>query len=169
MTPRLRFLFFLLPLLLGPGSPPQAETSAFEARITAWKAWKDIGKAIELSPLDGPEEITEKIEIIEDRIDALEGVRSALTAEQRTLEEERDALALKIAELQKVIDMRSRTDLLLQRRLQSLKSQRAALSPRIERLEETLGELAAEVARLRNLRQRYVEIRKQRNEEERQR
>ncbi|RME51025.1 MAG: hypothetical protein D6795_08985 [Deltaproteobacteria bacterium] len=165
MTPRLRFLFLLLPILLGAGSP-DAERSTFEARITAWKAWKDIGKAIEIAPLDGPEEITEKIEIIEDRIDALEGVRAALTAELKALEEERDALTLKISELQKVIDMRSRTDLLLQRRLQSLKSQRAALSPRIERLEETLGELAAEVTRLRNLGRQYEEIRKQRSEEE---
>ena len=37
----------------------------------SWKSWADISRAIALRPLDGPEDILEKREIIEDRLDDL--------------------------------------------------------------------------------------------------
>ena len=36
-----------------------------------WKTWADLSRAIELRKLDGPEDIIEKADIIEDRIDDL--------------------------------------------------------------------------------------------------
>lgn len=163
----------LLPILIGfpplaqGGGSPEETTSPCEERITAWKRWKDISKAIEIAPLDGPEEITEKIEIIEDRIDDLDGEKRLLSTDLERLAASSHTLALKITGLQRLLDMRRRTDLLLQRRLQSLKSRRASLVPKIECLETNLEEISAEVERLRGLSRKYSGIRKRRNEEER--
>jgi predicted nuclease with TOPRIM domain len=67
--------------------------------ITAWKRWKSIEAAIALRPLDGPEDIIEKAEIIEDRADELKGEKARLEGEAdlnrqklRTLRSQREVL-----------------------------------------------------------------------------
>jgi len=42
-----------------------------EDPITAWKRWKNIDAAVAVRSLDGPEDIIEKAEIVEDRVDEL--------------------------------------------------------------------------------------------------
>jgi hypothetical protein len=70
-----------------------------EDATTAWKRWKSIEAAITVRPLDGPDDIIEKAEIIEDRADELKGEKARLEREAdlnrqklRTLRSQREVL-----------------------------------------------------------------------------
>lgn len=89
------FIFLACGALL-TGSAWAGETTA---SIDAWRNLKSIDAAIALAPLDGPEDIREKAEIIADRLDELqrESARLARESEQdeqiiRSLRNQRDIL-----------------------------------------------------------------------------
>jgi len=109
-----------------------------EDAITAWKRWKSIDAAIAVRPLDGPDDIIEKAEIIEDRADELKGEKARLEREAdlnrqklRTLRSQREVLQ-DLAEikpggdsqtrnrLQDVAERIGREEMLLRMRLQSV-------------------------------------------------
>ena len=62
-------LLFVLMLWAAAGACAVADQGSDS--IDAWKKWKSIDSAVVLRPLDGPEDILEKAEIIEDRTDEL--------------------------------------------------------------------------------------------------
>jgi hypothetical protein len=65
-----KFAIFTV-LIFGVLGAVQAATDDKERSLPAWKRWKSIEAAITLRELDGPEDIIEKAEIIEDRVDDL--------------------------------------------------------------------------------------------------
>lgn len=92
---------WLLLLLLAGGMiiPRPVAAADTTTLIDAWRNWKSIDAAIALEPLDGPEDIREKAEIIADRLDELqrEAMRLARESEQdeqiiRSLRNQRDIL-----------------------------------------------------------------------------
>ena len=62
-------LFFTTIILIAWSAFALADDTA--TSIFAWKKWKSIDAAIAIRPLDGPEDIREKAEIIADRLDEL--------------------------------------------------------------------------------------------------
>jgi hypothetical protein len=68
----------LLVLAIGMLGSAVAAADTDEQSIFAWKKWKSIEAAIVLRNLDGPEDILEKAEIIEDRIDMFNREKAAL-------------------------------------------------------------------------------------------
>jgi len=76
-----RFCFLLATLILLGIAVGTAAAGNEQERITAWQRWKDIGPAIALDPLDGPADILEKVEIIEDRVDELVKEKARLEKE----------------------------------------------------------------------------------------
>ncbi len=73
-------IFLLATVLTGvAGTTVLAEESVDS--INAWKRWKKIDDAIAPRPLDGPEDILEKAEIIEDRVDELKREKARLDKE----------------------------------------------------------------------------------------
>ncbi len=135
----------------------------------AWKGWPDLERAIALRPLDGPEDIIEKKEIIEDRLDDLtaEAIKLHSAKErwlnrQHALEEQREVLE-DLAEVQRGGDLQ------LQQRLHSLREEIRQITTRSKTPTRALAELEQEQQRLRELAQHYTDKALQLRREEEQR
>ena len=125
--------------------------------ITAWQRWKSIDSAIELRPLDGPEDIIEKAEIIEDRVDALTNEKTRLEAEielsrqkLQTLNDQRDTL-------QQLDEIKQGGDMQIRQRLHDLTDRIQREQNLLEKRVESVGELCVELARMRELAAEYRE------------
>ena len=116
--------------------------------LTAWKNWQSIEAAIALRPLDGPEDIHEKVEIIEDRVDDLVREKSRQQSELDMHAKELATLYNQRAVLKELSEIRLGSNTQTRHRLH-------ALAERIQRKEAQQGmmqksnkELDEEIARL---------------------
>jgi len=122
----------------------------------AWKAWKDLSRAIALRPLDGPDDILEKAEIITDRLDDLRQERKALQTELEKWKDRQQSLELQMEVLEDLAQVQRGGDLQLQQRLHGLREDLGRAARRIGVLKGALGELDEELSRLDGLAAAYA-------------
>ena len=126
-----------------------------EDLATAWKQWKDISSAILIRPLDGPEDILEKAEIIEDRHDQL-------TRERNRLKEAREKESRRLESwenqrevLQELESFGRGKDLESRQRLLDLTEQIQQERNLLARLDESLEEIEGEISKYHQLANQY--------------
>ena len=129
-----------------------------ELRLQVWRTWKDISAAVAIDSLDGPSEVTEKAEIIEDRIDALGEHRDRLAELTLKWRKREKSLALQLEVLDDLAELRLGGDLGLLQRIESAKEDLDATRLVIPRI--VAGTTALEVERASHLNQleRYREL-----------
>ena len=134
-----------------------ASAGESEEFLTAWKGWKSIEGAIAIRPLDGPEDIIERAEIIEDRVDdlarergRLEGVEARLRDRLRQLRSRREALR-DLEEIRLSGDAQSR------QRLQDVAGRIRREEGLLKEAGESITGLEVELARMEELAAAYRE------------
>jgi hypothetical protein len=133
----------------------------------AWKGWPDLERAIALRPLDGPDDILEKKEIIEDRIDDLHLEEKKLRTATEGWRERQQALEMQREVLDDLAEVQRGGDLQLQQRLHTLREDMRQIATRIKTPTQALAELKREQQRLRELARQYADkAQKLRREEE---
>lgn len=136
--------------------------------LGAWREWKSIDAAIAIRPLDGPEDIIERAEIIEDRVDDLaregdriEGIGARVRKRLTQLRNQRDVLR-DLEEIRMSGDAQSR------RRLQEVTVRVRREEDLLKRVEESVAELVSELIRMKDLaagyRERAEELRNEESE-----
>lgn len=149
--------------------PLPGRAGAEDDQLTAWKHWKDISTAILIRTLDGPEDILEKAEIIEDR-------RDQLTREKTRLKEARENKSQRLEAWENQRDILHELDAFgrgkdLQSRQHQLDLTEQIREERnqIARLEESLEEIEGEISRYHQLANQYRDqARRLRAQEEKQ-
>ena len=128
-----------------------------EDAITAWKRWKSIEAAIAVRPLDGPDDIIEKAEIIEDRADELKGEKARLEREAdlnrqklRTLRSQREVLQ-DLAEIKPGGDSQTRN------RLQDVAERIGREEMLLKMRRQSVAELEEELVQMKKLAVKYRE------------
>lgn len=137
-----------------PGGPradslavhPATGDSAAGDSLAVWRSWKDISRAIALEPLDGPQDIREKAEIIQDRVDNLRDQAGRIDSSSTAWRRRRDALRTQLGVLEDLGDVGRGSDLQLERRLRDLTGQLDAAEDDVQRLEGLGIELDSLVA-----------------------
>ena len=124
-------------------------------QLQAWRSLKDIGPAVAIAPLDGPDDIVEKIEIIQDRMDALLIEKRKLVIIVDLLTTGRQSQETQIEVLEDLSEINPTSDMQLQQRLHDLQQQFNTLSRRIRAYKHSLTDLENEYAGLENLSKRY--------------
>ncbi len=120
-----------------------------DADLQAWRSWKDIAPAVVVAPLDGPEEVLEKAEIIADRRDALGREQARVAVHCEGLRATVNGVDQQLAATRDMLDVRGGRDLLLRRRARDLRSRQRALRTLTASCEanlEALGAALVEVA-----------------------
>jgi prefoldin subunit 5 len=139
--------------------PQAAKTDSGRAKTVdpayAWTTWKDISRAIALRPLDGPDDILEKTEIIEDRIDDLLKERQRMQEAIDEWKNRHQSLEIQLEILEDLAEMQRGGDLQLQQRMHSLREDLRKAAQRRSVLKKSLHELEEELARLRELVKQY--------------
>jgi len=133
---------------------------------TRWQGWKDIGPAIELKELDGPEDVVEKADIIRDRIDALAREQARLVAAREEARARVRAIEAEREHLEDLASMVAKTDQAARQRRHGLHERLQRARRRLAVVAGSLEALAAEVGRLRALDESYRERARQLREEE---
>lgn len=123
----------------------------------AWQGWKDLSRAIALRSLDGPGDILEKAEIVQDRIDDLRGERRKIGESGEEWEERRQGLELQLEVLDDLAELQRGGDLQLQQRMHGLREELGKASRRLRILEGSLGDLDRELDRLNGIVKQYAE------------
>ncbi|MEW6750122.1 MAG: hypothetical protein AB1505_03995 [Candidatus Latescibacterota bacterium] len=145
-----------------PGAAPRTTADSLAARqvdsTRVWKTWKPLWRAIALGPLDGPEDILEKAEIIQDRIDDLVGERRRLAALAGEQDERGQALLLQVEVLEDLDRIQRGGDLQRLQRLASLRDEADQATRRLRALGRSLAELDGEIGRLRRLVEHYARL-----------
>jgi len=131
----------LIALVLWVTAGMHVSAQETEDSITAWKRWKSIEAAIELRELDGPEDIIEKAEIIEDRADDLAREKARLESEAESVRERLRRLEDQREVLRELEEIRLSGAPRARQRLQDI-------SGRIRREEALLKKIGASVAGL---------------------
>lgn len=121
----------------------------------AWKAWKDLSRAIALRPLDGPDDILEKAEIIIDRLDDLRREKETLRTELEKWRDRHQSLELRLEVLEDLAQVQRGGDLQLQQRLHGLREDLGKAARRMGVLKGSLEELDKELERLDDLAEEY--------------
>lgn len=121
----------------------------------AWKSWKDLSRAIDLRPLDGPEDILEKAEIITDRLDGLRQEQQKLKAVLEEWTNRRQSLEFQLEVLDDLAQVQRGGDLQLQQRLHGLREDLGKAARRMGILKGSLKELGKELSRLDSLAEEY--------------
>ncbi len=124
-------------------------------QLHAWRSLKDIAPAVAIAPLDGPDDIFEKIEIIQDRMDALLTEKKKLVIIVELLTTGRQSQEAQIEVLEDLSEINRTSDMQLQQRLHDLQQQSNILSRRIRAYKRSLTDLKNEYAGLENLSKRY--------------
>jgi hypothetical protein len=154
-----------------PDSPPapSAPDSAATADATAstsdstrahdpameWQRWKDLDRATRLRPLDGPGDIIEKSEIVQDRVDDLVDERQRLTELVADWEGRRQALETQLEVLDDLARVHRGGDLQLQQRLHNIREGGRLAARRQVVLGRSLEQLASEIERLQKVFEDY--------------
>ena len=121
----------------------------------AWKTWKELSLAIALRALDGPDDILEKAEIIEDRRDDLLEEKEKLNAASKEWEERHQALELQLEVLDDLAEIQRGGDLQLQQRMHSLREDRGTAARRLRVFKGSLRDLDKELDRMAGLAEEY--------------
>jgi len=143
------FVLVILALLAAGVRPAAADNK--EESIDAWRRWKDIHKAIEIRPLDVEADILEKVEIIDDRIDALEREKKRLENERRAGEQRLQSLLNQREVLKDLTETRQGADVQTSQRLHDLTDRIQREEALAGRRKSSLEDLAKEMENLRNL------------------
>lgn len=140
------------------GQGPARSDSTHPQRVDpacAWKTWKDLSRAIGLRPLDGPEDILEKAEIIEDRLDDLRQEQGKLEASSKEWTDRRQALEDQLEVLADLAEVQQGGDLQMQQRLDGLRQNLREAVQRLGIVAGSLGDLQKELDRLTVLVKQY--------------
>lgn len=113
-----------------------------------WKTWPNLSRAIELQKLDGPEDIIEKADIIQDRIDELAQEREKLATARQEWSDKNDALEIQLEVLEDLAKVQLGGDLQLQQRMHRMREGRNTSATQLEVLTRSIGELDIEVGGL---------------------
>lgn len=116
--------------------------------LFAWRTWSQIAPAIAPAPLDGPEEVVEKAEIIADRRDDLAGERTKIEARCAPALARMRGAQEQLEAARELSELRGGRDVMLRQRLHELRERRRTLRPFAKACEESLSGLAAAVAAL---------------------
>jgi hypothetical protein len=140
----------------------QADTAAVAAADSTtadpsfdWTRWPDIAAAIALQPLDGPEDILEKQEIIDDRIDDLTARGGALDTLAGAWTDRHRAMSTQLEVLDDLAEVQLGGDLEFQQRIESVREEVLQAAQQMTRIGSARRQLEAEVARLRALADDY--------------
>ena len=90
-----------------------------------WTTWKDLSRAIKLETLDGPEDIIEKADIIQDRIDDLAAERRQLVETRQEWSDKNTALETQLEVLEDLAKVQLGGDLQLQQRMHRMREGRS--------------------------------------------
>lgn len=121
----------------------------------AWRQWPPIGAAIAIAPLDGPQDILEKEEIVQDRIDALGAEFARLDTIASAWLARHVAMTAQLEVLEDLADLQFGGDLEVQQRLESVREDVQQAAREIERHTKVLQALQRESDRLRALAATY--------------
>lgn len=156
MNRRLTIVLFLM-ALMGLMGWAYAFAADSEKGVTVWKQWKSIDAAIALRPLDGPEDIIEKAEIIEDRVDAF-------AKESRRIDQEIEGTAgtLQTLRLQREVlmdlsEIKFGPDAQTRQRLHDLIQRIQIHESRLKKLKQSNAELQKEHIRWKTMAIQYRE------------
>ena len=122
---------------------------------TAWKGWMDIARAIAPDPLDGPGDILEKEEIIQDRVDDLAAEEERLARTGSQWQGRHQAASVQLEVLDDLAEIQLGGDLQLQQRLENVREDIRMADEWQRRIDESRRELATEMKRLRILAREY--------------
>jgi len=136
-------------------SPAAAPPAPLDA-VAAWKRWKEIVRAIEPGDLDGPQDILEKEEIIQDRVDDLAAEDERLAGTRSQWRGRLQAALVQLEVLDDLAEIQLGGDLQLQQRLENVREDVRRGSEWLKRIDESRGELATEMKRLRELARGYL-------------
>lgn len=123
--------------------------------VGAWRTWKPIGPAIAPAELDGPDEFTEKAEIIQDRLDALATERPRVEALCEARDDALASLVRQVEDVRELMDVVGRREGHARQRLHELTERRRRLERRAAVCRDSLLGLRAERARLAALEAEY--------------
>lgn len=124
-------------------------------RYSSWRGLPTIAPAIAVAPLDGPEDLREKIEIIEDRIDLLATERKRIVYALKALTQSRQAQELQLEMLEDLSQINCESDVQLQQRLHDLQHQLSQYIRRIQAYEHAFAALENELDHLKGFAQQY--------------
>jgi hypothetical protein len=134
-----------------------AVAGEIEDSATAWKRWKNIDAAIALRPLDGPGDIIEKAEIIDDRTDELSSEKIRLNKEIDFQQKKLVNLRNQREVLQDLADIQMGGDSQTRQRLQDLAERIRRGEILLKLYRESILELENEFARMKKLAAMYRE------------
>ena len=123
--------------------------------LRPWLAWKDLGRAIAFRPLDGPADIVEKTEIIQDRLDALAGLKKPLEDRLKNPTDRLAALDIQLEVLEDLAQLQRGGDLELQQRLHDMRADRRRFELVQHPFQAALSDLQGEIDRLTDLMRHY--------------
>ena len=143
--------------LRAAGSEEAAAESPAPAGDPAWrwKAWPDLDRAIALRPLDGPEDILEKADIIADRLDTLAGEGRGLEKRLEGWKQRHAGLEVQTESLEDLAAVQRGADVQLQQRIHALRADLRHAAQRRRLLRAVLAALRREEARLHALFENY--------------
>lgn len=123
----------------------------------AWRQWKPIAAAVAIDPLDGPEELLEKAEIIADRRDALQREQGRLTPECAAVDEGLRSIAQQIEVTEEIVTLRGGRTTVLRNRLHTLRGRKRDLYNRLRVCRANLSAIEAAAAALTTQYEDYVQ------------
>ena len=150
-------LLILIALVVWVTGGAYALAADTEDSITAWKQWKSIDAAIALRPLDGPDDIIEKAEIIEDRVDELKREKARLEKEIDLNRQKLQILRNQREVLRDLAEIKGGGDSQTRQRLHDLAERIRREETLLKKRKETVAELETELARWKNLAAEYRE------------
>lgn len=145
----------LICIALVVGSTGLVHGGDTEDAITAWKKWKSIDGAIQLRDLDGPEDILEKAEIIEDRADDLEAEKKRLESEIETSEKKLTTLHNQQQMLKDLAEIKLGGDPQTRQRLNDLVERIRREERLLQMRRQSVADLEKELARMKELAAAY--------------
>ena len=121
----------------------------------AWWTWPPITAAIAIAPLDGPQDILEKDEIIADRIDALVDEAARLDTLAMAWQARSVAMTAQLEVLEDLADVQLGGDLEFQQRTESVREEVVQAAGQVATFAATRAALGDELIRLRSLSETY--------------
>ena len=106
-----------------------------------WTTWKDLSRAIKLETLDGPEDIIEKADIIQDRIDDLAAERRQLAETRQEWSDKNTALETQLEVLEDLAKVQLGGDLQLQQRMHRMREGRSVAANKTDVLTRSIRDL----------------------------
>ncbi|MDA0337137.1 MAG: hypothetical protein O2782_18400 [bacterium] len=132
----------------------------------AWWRWPPVHAAIAIAPLDGPQDILAKEEILADRIDALVIEAARLDTLAAAWQARSVAMTAQLEVLEDLADVQLGGDLEFQQRTGSVREEVVQAAEQITTFAATRTALAEELIRLRSLSETYRQQAAQLREEE---